>query len=125
MATQFPSNGYTWGISADQTGILLDSQTWSYSDSEKVILDKDGDPKAVFTYGEVLEIALAGYVPQTSGFSSTMSEVVSLATTPTDFFIDGSSSASALVRTVTRTNANEDAQRIEVGLKQWPGISLV
>lgn len=125
MATQFPSNTYTWGISSDQTGILLDSQTWTYSDSEKVILDASGDAKAVFTYNEVLDVSLSGYLPASSPFSSTMSAAVTLATTPTDFFIDGSSSSSALVRGVTRTNANEDAQRIEVTLRQWPGISLV
>jgi hypothetical protein len=121
MATQFASTAATFGLPAAQTGILLDSQTWTYSQDSKQVRDVDGDTIAKAYYDERIEIALAGFVPATTAFSGTIAATIALATTPADYLI-GSAGANAIVEGITRTHSNEEFQRLEMNCMYHPGI---
>jgi hypothetical protein len=122
MATQFASTAATFGIPAQQTGFLLDSQSWSYSNDSKVVRDIDGDTQAKAYYDERIEITLGGFVPATTSFAGTLAATIALATTPADYLI-GSAGANIIVESITRTHSVEDFQRIELGGIYHPALS--
>ena len=112
MATQFPSNYAVFGLTAE-TGVVTDNVTWNYSQDSKAIRNATGDTIAKAYYDERIEISFAGYLPATTPYATTLAASLTLATTPTDY-LKGSVGSLTVVESITRTNSNEDYQRIEV-----------
>lgn len=123
MATQFPaSSPAPWGITAAETGIILDSISYNTSDNEKLLLDIGGAPVAASYYGEKLEGNMSGYIPGATPFSGTIATALTLVTAPTDY-LKGSLSALTICRTVSATFTTEDYRKIEVGFVNYPGVT--
>ena len=120
MATQF-GTGAVFGIPDAQTGVILESVSYSYSQESKVIRNLTGDTVTKVYYDEKIEVSLSGFVPTSTPFSGTLAATITLATAPTDY-LKGSVGASTIVETVTRTHSVEDFQRIEIGAMNHPLI---
>jgi hypothetical protein len=120
MATQFPANLATFGLT-NETGVLCDSISWNYSQDSKAIRSGTGDTVGKAYYDERIEVSFAGFLPVTTPYGTTLAATVALVTAPTDYL--KGSVTSAIVESVNVTHANEEYRRIEVGAMIHPGIS--
>ncbi len=120
MATQF-GTASTFGLTFE-TGVITDSITYSYSQDSKMIRSGSGDTTGKTYYDERCEIAIAGFIPTSSPFATTLAAEITLVTAPTDYF-KGSVGTKTLVESITKTTSNEEYQRIEVSSMHHPLIS--
>lgn len=120
MATQFQSQGSTFGLTA-QTGILLESVTHNYVQDKKMIADADGDMVSKTFFNERVEGNMSGY-QLTSGFTGTIAASISLAAAPVDHLV-GSVGSLTTVESVSRTYSNTDYQKIELTFENYAGIT--
>ena len=122
MATLLGATNGVFGIANAQTGFLLDSTSWAYSDDVKMVKNISGDDTGEAHYNERVEIQLSGFLPATSAFSGTLASSIALATVPTDHLIGSISAGMTIIQTITRNNSSEDYQRIELTAKYSPTI---
>ena len=122
MATLLGATNGVFGIANAQTGFLLDSTSWAYSDDVKMVKNISGDDTGESHYNERVEIQLSGFLPATSAFSGTLASSIALATVPTDHLIGSISAGLTIIQTITRNNSSEDYQRIELTAKYSPTI---
>ena len=123
MATQFPaSSPAPWGIAAAETGIILDSISYSTSDSEKLITDVSGSPIAATYFAEKMEGSMSGFIPGTAAFSGTIAAAITLVTTPTDY-LKGSASGLTICRSVTESASTEDYRKLDISFVNHPGVT--
>jgi hypothetical protein len=122
MATLLGATNGVFGIANAQTGFLLDSTSWAYSDDVKMVKNISGDDTGEAHYNERVEIQLSGFLPASSAFSGTLASSIALATVPTDHLIGSISAGMTIIQTITRNNSSEDYQRIELTAKYSPTI---
>jgi len=120
MATSF-GTGSTFGLTFE-TGIITDNITYSYGHESKVLRNGTGDVSGKTYYDERIEISIAGYIPTSPPYATTLAAAITLVTTPTDY-LKGSVGSSTIVESITRTHTSEDYQRIEISAMNHPGIS--
>jgi hypothetical protein len=120
MATQFGTSA-SFGIPAAQTGIILESASYSYSQDSKTIRNLTGDTVSKYYYDERIEVSLSGFIPTSTPFSGTLASTITLATAPTDY-LKGSVGSQTIIESVTRTHTVEDFQRIEISAMNHPAI---
>lgn len=122
MATQFGTNA-VFGIAAAQTGIILESQSYSYTQDSKVIRNIAGETVNKTYYDEKIEVSMSGFIPTVTPFDGTIAAAITLATAPVDY-LKGSVGTTTLVESITRTHSIEDFQRIEIGAVNHPFIVI-
>lgn len=122
MATLLGATNGVFGIANAQTGFLLDSTSWAYSDDVKMVKNISGDDTGEAHYNERVEIQLSGFLPASTAFSGTLASSIALATVPTDHLIGSISAGMTIIQTITRNNSSEDYQRIELTAKYSPTI---
>jgi hypothetical protein len=122
MATLLGATNGVFGIANAQTGFLLDSTSWAYSDDVKMVKNISGDDTGEAHYNERVEIQLSGFLPASSAFSGTLASSITLATVPTDHLIGSITAGLTIIQTITRNNSSEDYQRIELTAKYSPTI---
>jgi hypothetical protein len=122
MATLLGATNGVFGIANAQTGFLLDSTSWAYSDDVKMVKNISGDDTGEAHYNERVEIQLSGFLPASSAFSGTLASSITLATVPTDHLIGSITAGLTIIQTITRNNRSEDYQRIELTAKYSPTI---
>lgn len=125
MATLLGATNGVFGIANAQTGFLLDSTSWAYSDDVKMVKNITGDDTGEAHYNERVEIQLSGFLPASSAFSGTLASSISLATVPTDHLIGSISAGMTIIQTINRSNSAEDYQRVELTAKYSPTIVSV
>lgn len=122
MATLLGATNGVFGIAAQQTGFLLDSQSWAYSDEVKMVKNITGDDTGESHYNEKVEISLSGFLPSSSAFAGTLASSLTLITVPTDHLIGSISAGMTIIQTISRTNSSEDYQKVELTAKYSPTI---
>lgn len=122
MATLLGATNGVFGIEAQQTGFLTDSQSWAYSDEVKMVKNITGDDTGESHYNEKVEISLSGFLPSSSAFAGTLASSLTLVTVPTDHLIGSISAGMTIIQTISRTNSSEDYQKVELTAKYSPTI---
>lgn len=122
MATLLGATNGVFGIPGQQTGFLLDSSSQAYSADEKTVKNITGDDTGISFYNEKIEFSLGGFVPATSAFSGTISASIALATAPTDHLVGSISAGIFIAKTITKTQASEDYQKVELSGTYNPTI---
>ncbi len=122
MATLLGATNGVFGIANAQTGFLLDSTSWAYSDDVKMVKNISGDDTGEAHYNERVEIQLSGFLPASTAFSGTLASSITLATVPTDHLVGSITAGLTIIQTITRNNSAEDYQRIELTAKYSPTI---
>ena len=120
MATQF-GTASTFGLTFE-TGIITDSIGYSYTQENKALRNGTGDITGKTYYNEQIEVSIAGYIPTSTPYATTLAAAITLVTAPEDY-LKGSVGASTIVESVTRTHTIEDYERIEVTAINHPGIT--
>ena len=122
MPTSFGTTTGAFGIAAQQTGFLLDSASYDYTQDSKTVKNITGDDTGESYYNERIEISLDGFEPSSSPFSGTLDSAISLATAPADHLIGAVTGGTYVVTGVTRSSTSEDFRRISVKAKYSPTI---
>ncbi len=122
MPTSFGTTNGVFGIAAQQTGFLLDSASYDYSQDSKTVKNITGDDTGESYYNERIEISLDGFEPSASAFSGTLASAISLATAPPDHLIGAVTGGTYIITGVTRSSSSEDYRRISVKAKYSPTI---
>lgn len=120
MATQFGTDA-PFGL-VFETGIITDSVAWNYANESKVLRNGQGSTTGKAYYDERVEGSIAGYIPTSTAFATTLASAITLVTAPTDY-LKGTIGTTNIVETVARTHTLEDYQRIEVGFVNHPLIT--
>ena len=108
------TNG-VFGIDNPQTGFLLDGSSQTYEQDEKMVKNITGDDTGMAGYNPRMPFTLSGFVPAASPYTGTICSIIVLATTPVDHLAgETMSSGKYIVKTITKTQASEEYQRIEV-----------
>ena len=120
MATQF-GTAATFGLTFE-TGIITESINYTYGQSNKVLRDGSGSVTGKSYYDENCELAIAGYIPTSTPFATTLAALITLVTAPTDYFA-GSVGTKTIVESITKSLSNEDYQKLDITAMHHPLIS--
>ena len=74
-ATLLGTHG-TWGIAADETGMLVESVDTEAKNSEKAVKNKSGETQGLSLYDHLWDVSVKG---QMSGFTGTLGSVMAVA----------------------------------------------
>lgn len=112
-----------FGITNAETGIIIESITHDYSNSNKSIKDRTGNTTGISYYDEQIKVSLNGRVPKTSAFSGTLASSLTLGNTLSSFLKSGASSGLTLVEGITIDLANEDYRSIKISATNYPNVT--
>jgi hypothetical protein len=123
MATLLGAVNGLWGIAAQQTGFLLEESSQSYSAQKATVKNITGDDTGVSHFNEVCEVSLSGKIPATSGFSASISTVLTLATVPADHLIGTMTSGITIIESIEATQSAEDYRGLSLTASYSPTVT--
>lgn len=109
-----------WGLSAAETGIILESLQYAYTHEKGEVFDLTGNTSGVTYFDEKVEISLDG---EFSGFSTTMGAELTLTNTIPALIRAGVSGGTVLVEDIQVTGNRKNYQRISVKAVYYPNVS--
>lgn len=110
-----------WGIAQDETGVLIVDLSYSYSNQEKMVLDKGGEIQGLAFYQEQIEIKLSGLVKKDSPFAGKLSAPLTLANAvPAHLNATG---GTTVISQIERSLNNEDFEKIDITAKHYPYVT--
>lgn len=123
------STSTTWGdgvfgLGADETGLIIESVTHSYSNDQKTLKNRTGNTSSVTHYNEMVKISLDGKIPATSAFSGTIAASIVLGNALGSYLKGGVSGGLTVVDTVDVDMGQEEYRGIKIGATYYPNISV-
>jgi hypothetical protein len=112
-----------WGVDSLETGIIIESITHDYTNSNKTIKDRTGNTLGITYYDEQIKISLNGRIPETTPFSGTLAAALTLGNTPANHLKGGVTGGLVLIEGVTVDMAQEDYQSIKISATKYPNIT--
>ncbi len=110
-----------WGITADETGLIITDLAWEYSHEEKTVLDKTGEVIGLSFYRPKADVKMSGLVAKTSAFSTKIGVALTLANTmPAHLPASG---GTTVLQQVTRSLSNEDFEKIDIAATHYPAVA--
>lgn len=119
-ATSFGDGRF--GIGAAETGIVIESISHAFSNSNKTIKDRTGNTSGITYYDEMVKVSLKGKVPKTSPFSGTLAASLTLGNALSGY-LKGGNSGLVLIESITIDMANEDYQSFSLDASNYPNIT--
>lgn len=112
-----------FGITNAETGILIESISYNFTNDKKEIRDRTGNVAGIAYYNERCEVSLQGKIPTSSAFSGTLAATISLTNTIPNHLNDGVSGGAILVEEVSRELSNEDYESVEIKAVLYPNVT--
>ena len=120
MAATLLGTTGNFGITADETGIIITDLSFDYSHQEKTVLDKAGEIVGVAFYQGKVDVKISGLVAKTSAFSGKIGAALTLANTmPAHLQASG---GTTVLQQVTRSLSNEDFEKIDISATHYPAV---
>ena len=119
-ATSFGDGRF--GIGAAETGIIIESVSHAYSNSNKTVKDRTGNTSGYTAYDEQVKVSLKGKVPKTTPFSGTLASSLTLGNALSGY-LKGGNSGLIIVESITVDMANEDYQGFSLEAVNYPNIT--
>lgn len=121
MAATLLGTTGNFGITADETGIIITDLSFDYSHQEKTVLDKAGEIVGVAFYQGKVDVKISGLVAKTSAFSGKIGTALTLANTmPVHLQASG---GTTVLQQVTRSLNCEDFEKIDIAATHYPAVS--
>lgn len=111
-----------FGISTAETGIIIESISHAFSNSNKTVKDRTGNTSGITYYDEMIKVSLKGKVPKTAPFSGTLASSLTLGNALSGY-LKGGNSGLVLVESITVDFANEDYQSFSLEAANYPNIT--
>src|SRR5687768_16835104 len=125
MAATLIGTTGVWGITDDETGIIVESLDFDYQTKEKEQLNKQGEVSGLSMYGETVAVSLRGQVPTATPFTGKTAGTLTIANDIPAHSTATLTSARCVIKNVKRGSAREDFESLEVGGTIYPLISAV
>ena len=120
MAATLLGTTGNFGITADETGIIITDLSFDYSHQEKTVLDKAGEIVGVAFYQGKVDVKISGLVAKTSAFSGKIGAALTLANTmPAHLQASG---GTTVLQQVTRSLNCEDFEKIDIAATHYPAV---
>jgi len=113
----------SWGISNVETGIIIESISQDYTNSNKSIKDRTGNTTGISYYDEQVKVSLNGRIPTTAAFSGTLAASLSLGNALSAYLKGGVTGGLTIVEGITIDLNNEDYRSIKVTATFYPNIT--
>jgi len=124
MAATLIGTTGAWGITSDETGIIMESLDFDFVNKEKATLTKQGETQGYSFYDEMVNISLKGQVPTTSPFSGKLTGTLTLANAVPNHLNGGVTGGRIIITSgIKRSLSWEDFQKLEVPARYVPLIS--
>ena len=122
MAATFLGTTGNWGITSDETGILISDISFDYSNQEKTVLNKSGEIIGLALYQEKCEIKLSGLVAKTSAFAGKIGAALALVNTM-PAHLQAASGGTTVIKQINRALNNEDFEKIDITATHYPFVA--
>ncbi len=122
MAATFLGTTGNWGITNDETGILINDLSFDYSNQEKTVLDKSGEIIGLALYQEKVEVKLSGLVKKTSPFAGKIGAALALANAM-PAHLQAASGGTTIIKQISRALNNEDFEKIDITATHYPFVA--
>ena len=109
-----------WGIPQDEIGVLITDLSFSYSNQEKMVLDKGGEIAGLSLYQEQIEAKISGLVKKDSPFAGKLGASLVLANT-IPAHLNGNGGTTVITQ-IERSLNNEDFEKIDITAKHYPYV---
>ena len=113
----------SWGITNVETGIIIESISQDYTNSNKSIKDRTGNTTGISYYDEQVKVSLNGRIPTTAAFSGTLAASLTLGNALSAYLKGGVTGGLTIVEGVTIDLNNEDYRSIKVTATFYPNIA--
>lgn len=111
-----------FGIPADESGMVIESLTFDYSNSSKEVKDRTGSVCGITMYDEVCKVSLNGKLNGGPYSESLAGSLLITNSQPLSAAI--ASGGLTLIEGLTVDYGNEEYQTIKVSATRYPNISL-
>ena len=120
MAATLLGTTGNWGITADETGIIVTDLSFDYSHQEKTVLDKAGEIVGVAFYQGKVDVKLSGLVSKAAAFSTKIGTALTLSNAmPAHLQTSG---GTTVLQQVTRSLNCEDFEKIDIAATHYPAV---
>ena len=109
-----------WAIGADQTGVIITDHSFDFSNNEKPVLNKSGEPQGFTFWGEKCDGKIEGLVPTTSPFSGKIASALTLANAMPAHL--QASTGTTIIKQISRAANNEDFEKITISTTHHPYV---
>ena len=109
----------TWGLSAAETGMILETINFQYTHEKGEIYDLTGNTSGVTYYDEKIEISLDGEI---TNFSTALGESITILNTIPSLIRAGVSGGSTFLEDVQVSHARRDYRKISAKATYYPNI---
>lgn len=113
----------SWGITNVETGIIIESISQDYTNSNKSIKDRTGNTTGISYYDEQVKVSLNGRIPTTAAFSGTLAASLTLGNALSAYLKGGVTGGLTIVEGITIDLNNEDYRSIKVTATFYPNIA--
>jgi hypothetical protein len=121
MAANLIGTTGNWGIPQDEDGVLITDLGFSYSNQEKMVLDKGGEITGLSLYQEQIEAKISGLVKKDSPFAGKLGASLTLANAiPAHLNTSG---GTTVITQIERSLNNEDFEKIDITAKHYPFVT--
>lgn len=121
MAATFLGKTGNWGISNDESGILITDLSFDFSNQNKPVLDKGGEVIGMALYQDKIDIKLSGLVAKESSFNGKVGAALTLANSIPAHL--QSSGGTTIIMQLNRSLNNEDFEKIDVTATNYPHVT--
>ena len=117
-ATSFTEG--SWAIPSAQTGIILDSITYTYVQDNVKLKNEQGNTIGLTLYDERVEFSMSGAAD--GAFPNTLASTITLANPLSGYLKGGSTGGEAIIFGIDQELSNEGYQRITVTGEYLPNL---
>lgn len=114
-----------FGITSEQTGLIIESLTYDYSNSMKEIKNRTGNTTGVTYYDEKIAITINGKIPTATPFSGTIAAALVLGNALTNhaYLKGGVTGGLTILESVSLDTSQEDYQGLSLKATFYPNIT--
>lgn len=112
-----------WGITADETGLIIETIDFDFKDKEKAVLNKSGETIGYSFYDEMVEVSLKGLEASTSGFSGKLTATLALANAIPEHLHGAVTGGRNIIRSIKKSLNQEDMVKFDVSSRYCPLIA--
>lgn len=123
MAATLAGTTGSWGITSDETGLIIESLDFDFKDKEKAVLNKSGETMGYVFYDEMVECSLKGLATAATPFAGKLTANLALANAIPSHLQGAVTGGKNLIRSIKKSLAIEDFVKFDIGSRYCPLIS--
>lgn len=113
-----------WGISSEQTGLLINSYSYDYKADSGEVKNRYGNTVGKTYFNQSVGFSIDGLVPSTSPWSTAIATSLTLSNGMSGNFLHGGlGSGTTILEGITEDHSNSDYVKLKISGTYFPFIS--